>query len=315
MEKRTVIITGGNSGLGYQCAKNITMNNKDYTVIIACRNLEKASVAKKSLQQETGNSNIFTLDLDLSSLESIRKFYYIFCNEKYPPLYALVCNAGLTPKGIEYTQDGFEKAFGVNHLGHYLLANLMLGQMVDNGRIAFVSSGTHNPPKFFPYDTPFFTNAKQLAYPEVNADLKQIPSTLRYATTKLCNILCAYEMASRIKTETNKNITVNAFNPGIMTDTNLSSFSNPALLSVVTTLMNLFAKVIGRQSDSKKSGKILADLITGNQYERSTGKYYDRGEEVKSSGPSYDKTAAKSLWIESAELVRLKQSESILSVT
>src|SRR5262245_51543981 len=111
LEKRTVVITGGNSGLGYQCAMNIA-SNEGYVVIIACRNPEKANTARESLQQETGNSNIYALELDLASLESIRKFYESFKREKYPPLYGLVCNAGLSLVGKEYTQDGFAMTFG-----------------------------------------------------------------------------------------------------------------------------------------------------------------------------------------------------------
>ena len=314
MEKRTVVITGGNSGLGYQCAKKIALNSKAYSVVIACRNPEKAMAAKKSLQQETGNSSIYALELDLASLDSIRDFCGVFYRKKYPPLYALVCNAGLGPRGDEYTNDGFEMAFGVNHLGHYLLVNLMLKHMVSNGRIVFVSSGTHDPPNIFPYATPVFTNARQLAYPDQIQNNASI--LLRYATSKLCNILCAYETASRLAVETDKHITVNAFNPAIMADTNLSSISsNPVLRAAVMGFMNLFGAILGRLSNSRKSGKALSALITESQYAHSTGKYYDRGKEVKSSGPSYDKTAAKNLWIESAELVNLKQSESILSIT
>ena len=90
MEKRTVVITGGNSGLGYKCAKNIAVSDKDYTVVIACRNPDKAATATKSVQQETGTPNIYTLVLDLASLESIRGFNNVFCQEKYPPLYSLL---------------------------------------------------------------------------------------------------------------------------------------------------------------------------------------------------------------------------------
>ncbi len=314
MEKRTVVITGGNSGLGYQCARNIAMNNKDYMVVIACRNPDKAAAAKKSLQQETGNPHIHTLELDLASLDSIRSFYDVFCHEKYPPLYALVCNAGLGPRGTGYTKDGFEMTFGVNHLGHYLLANLMLNQMVSSGRIVFVSSDTHKPPKFFP--APVFVNARQLAYPEKNDGAQSSAAMQRYPISKLCNILCTYEMATRLVAETDKHITVNAFNPGLMTDTNFVPISgNPVSKVVMTGLMSLFGGILGRLGSSKKSGKALAALIIDSQYEYSTGKYFDRGKEVKSSGPSYDKTAARNLWTESVELVKLGQDESILSIT
>jgi NAD(P)-dependent dehydrogenase (short-subunit alcohol dehydrogenase family) len=226
----------------------------------------------------------------------------------------LVTYMGNTLDIYKYTNDGFEMTFGVNHLGHFLLANLMLKQMVNNGRIVFVSSDTHEPPKFFPYTAPVFSNAKVLAYPDINGEVKSGTIMLRYPTSKLCNILCAYEMAARIASETDKNITVNAFNPGLMTDTNFTSSGNKVTRAILVGIMKVLAAIIGRLGSSKKSGKELAALITDSQYNNSTGKYFDRGKEVKSSAPSYDKTAARNLWIESAELVKLRQDETILSI-
>jgi len=311
MEKRTVVITGGNSGLGYQCAKYIAINDKNYIVVIACRNPQKAKNAVENLRSETGNPSIYSLGLDLASLESIRKFYYDFCKEEYPPLYGLVCNAGLSSRNTEYTKDGFELTFGVNHLGHYLLSNLLLKQMAKNGRVVFVSSDTHDPSKYFPFPAPIFTNAERLAYPEKDGGGKNNNLMMRYTASKLCNILCTYELAARLAAETASNITSNAFNPGFMPDTNLvPSAANPVVRVAMAGLMKPF----GGLGYSQKSGKALAALITDKQYERVTGKYYDRAEEVKSSEPSYDKAAAKKLWDESAELVSLSQSETLFTV-
>ena len=82
MEKRTVIVTGGNSGLGYQCAKNIAMKDKDYTLVLACRNPEKAAKAIQDIKTETGNKNIFSVALDLASLDSVRTFKELYKKEK-----------------------------------------------------------------------------------------------------------------------------------------------------------------------------------------------------------------------------------------
>ncbi len=71
---KTIIITGGNSGLGYECARNIANESKDYHVLIACRNLQKASKAIQAIMVETGNPNISAMELDLSSLASVRNF-------------------------------------------------------------------------------------------------------------------------------------------------------------------------------------------------------------------------------------------------
>ncbi len=287
MAKRTIVITGGNSGLGYQCAKNIAMQSKDNTVVIACRNRDKAATATERLRSETKNPNVYALELDLASLESVRSFYKAFSRQKFPPLYALVCNAGLNRSVSEHTKDGFEMIFGVCHLGHYLLANLLLGQMVSNGRIVFVSSDMHKPPKVFSSSTPSFTNAHRLAFPENEDTAQRNGLMLRYPMAKLCNILCVHEMASRLAAETDKHITVNAFNPGLMTDTNfMSQPASKVTRAVMRGLMTLFGAALGRLGSATKSGKSLADLVTNPQYEGCTGKYYDRGKDVKSSGPS-----------------------------
>ena len=125
MEKRTVIVTGGNSGLGYQCAKNIAMKDKNYTLVLACRNPEKAAKAIQDMKAETENENIYSVALDLASLESVRAFKELYKKESFPPLYSIVCNAGLNRTPLEYTKDGFEMTFGVCHLGHFLLVNEM----------------------------------------------------------------------------------------------------------------------------------------------------------------------------------------------
>jgi NAD(P)-dependent dehydrogenase (short-subunit alcohol dehydrogenase family) len=92
MEK-TIIITGGNSGLGYKCAQNIAKSHKAYHVVIACRNAERASDAVERLQAESGNPNVSHLLLNLASLESVRKFAKTFQQAELPPLYGIVCNA------------------------------------------------------------------------------------------------------------------------------------------------------------------------------------------------------------------------------
>lgn len=282
------------------------MNSQDYTVVIACRNIGKAAIAQKNLRQETGNPNIYALKLDLASLKSVRNFYKDFCHEKYPPLYALVCNAGVHSTGhLAYTEDGFEEAFGVNHLGHYLLVNLMLNQMIDNGRIIFVTSDMHDFPKFPSSLKPVFKNSRSLAYPHESCE------DYGYSASKLCNILCTYEMSNRLASETDKHITVNAFNPGFMPDTRLSEIMGP----FIPRLISIFAWIIGSSSNAKRSGKALAAMITDNRYEHTTGTYNDRGKITKSSKASYDKEAARRLWVESAEMVKLRQDESVLSTT
>lgn len=312
MKKQTVIITGGNSGLGYQVAQNIAMDHQ-YTVIIACRNQAKAQAAVTTLKNDTANSEIFAMTLDLSSFASIRAFNQAFSAANFPPLFGLVCNAGLNPTTLQYTKDGVETTFGVNYLGHYLLTNLLLDKIVDNGRIAFVSSDTHQPPRILPIDEPAFKDIEPLAHPSQN-DLSQRHAAMnRYPMSKLCNILCAYELSAKLQQETDKHILVNAFNPGLMANTNFNGVNNRIANAIMSVFMNAFGAALGRLGNAKSSGKALAEMITSPKYDGQTAKYIDRGTAKQSSDASYDKQAATKLWHQSAQLVGLTSDETIVS--
>lgn len=306
MGKKTVIITGGNSGLGYQCAKNIAKSNPNYHILLACRNIKKADTATEMLKSETGNPNISTMELDLASLSSIRMFYDTFSKANLPPLYAVVCNAGISAGGVPgetYTKDGYEMIFGVSHLGHFLLTNLLLNLMGKIGRIVFVSSDMHNPPPFF---------RLKLVYDNAKAISSHGPGMLQYCTSKLCNIYCSYEMARLIATQIDRQITVNAFNPGAMSDTNFIRIEGNILLQwIMRGFSRVMGVISGKPSSSVKSGAILASLITEPALDTMSGKYLDRGKDIKSSPLSYNKDNARELWETSMELSKLSQSETI----
>jgi NAD(P)-dependent dehydrogenase (short-subunit alcohol dehydrogenase family) len=295
--ERTFIITGGNSGLGYQCAKNIASENTDNHVVIASRNLEKSQKSATTLAGETGNPHIHALSLNLASLASVRNFCKTVEDSDLPPLYGLVCNAIAGSSGkTAYTEDGFELTFGTGHLGHFLLANLLLKNMQSDGRIVFVSSDQHNPPKWLlKMDYP---DVLELAYP------KNSSHAMRYSATKLSNIYCTYEMAERIKSGTNKNITINAFNPAFMADTGLGGHAKTVGEKIATHLAPLIARLMGLHSSAEKSGKLLAAMMTDAQFEGITGKYFDRGKEIPSSVLSYNKENAVNLWEKSMELTQ-----------
>jgi len=146
---QTAIVTGGNSGLGYECARAIAAASSQWQVVIASRDHAKSNEAARSLAAETENQYVVAMDLDLGSLASVRRFAADFASDAMPPLKAIVCNAGVQIiSGLTFNRDGFETTFAVNHLGHFLLVNLLLGQFVPPARIVIVSSGTHNPDQF-----------------------------------------------------------------------------------------------------------------------------------------------------------------------
>ena len=163
------------------------------------------------------------MTLELASLTAIRQFTQDLAAADLPSLGALVCNAGVqVVTGTTTTTDGFEMTFGVNHLGHFLLANLLLPRCVPCGRIIVVSSDTHDPAARTGMPAPAYPSAEQLARAApVPAGVKVgAIGRQRYTTSKRCNVLCAYEFARRLHARQSA-ITVNAFNPGLMLDTGL----------------------------------------------------------------------------------------------
>ena len=314
---KTVIITGGNTGLGYQCAINIAASDQNYTVVILCRNLDKANQAVKKMMQKTGNKNIYAMELDLASLASVRSFFERFIKLGYLPIHAVVCNAGVQiVNQTVYTKDGFEMTFGVNHLAHFLLVNLLLNKMSDTGRIVFVSSGTHDPLQKTGLPEPRYANARQIAFQNgtVENNSPAYVGRLRYTTSKLCNLYCAYELAERIRTDTEMFITVNAFDPGMMPGTGLASsynFIQRFAWKYILPILTLFMRNV---NSVNKSGKALSELVTNPQFDLISGKYFEGTKEIKSSSLSYSKENAKDLWNTSIELVRLQQNETIFSL-
>lgn len=218
-----------------------------------------------------------------------------------------------------FTKDGFEATFGVNHLGHFLLTNLLLGSFSDAGRILFVSSGTHDPSQNTGIAEPVYENARLLAYPNDTKSVQTMMSMIRlgqrrYTTSKLCNILCAYELDERIRTQTKKSIAVNSFNPGQMAGTGFSRTFPP----IVRIISNFIVPFLGlfkpNSTNTEKSGVALATLVMAREYQSISGRYFDGTHEMKSSELSYNKEVRRDLWRTSSELTGLTTEEAVLSI-
>ncbi len=139
---KTIIVTGGNSGIGYEAA--LQFARKRATTILACRNLDKANAAAAQIVASNPGATVEVMELDLSSLASIRNFADAF-HKSRRNLDALVNNAGVMALPYRKTVDGFEMQFGTNHLGHFALTGLLLDALLaaDGARVVNVSSGAH----------------------------------------------------------------------------------------------------------------------------------------------------------------------------
>ena len=197
LDGKTVIITGGNSGIGLETA--VDLAKRQARVILACRSVEKGEKAVADVKKRSGNDNVVFVQLDLASLDSVRDFAAKILEEQAQQIDILINNAGvmMIPER-RLTKDGFEMQFGTNHLGHFLLTNLLLDHIkkAPSARIVNVSS---------------------LAYHGGVIDINDLNSERSYAPiatyckNKLANILFTRGLAKRLQ---GTNVTVNAVHPG-----------------------------------------------------------------------------------------------------
>ena len=139
---KTIIVTGGNSGIGYEAA--LQFARKGAEVILACRNMQKAGAADAQITAMYPSAKVEPMALDLSNLSSIREFASAY-RARHRTLDILVNNAGVMALPYSRTADGFEMQFGTNHLGHFALTGLLLEPLLaaDHARVVNVSSGAH----------------------------------------------------------------------------------------------------------------------------------------------------------------------------
>lgn len=317
-DTQTVIITGGNTGLGYACALALARTHPTWHIVIASRNAGAPAAAQR-LTEETGNSHIHVLPLDLASLASVRMFAAQFAAMNLPPLGALVCNAGIQiVSSTTYTADGFETTFGVNHLGHFLLINLLLPQIRQPGRIVLVASGTHDPnepiAKMIGGYAPRFRDPQAMAFPERFPDPAEqgeravLTGRHRYGTSKLCNILLAYELDRRLR-EADSTVTINAFDPGLMPGTNLAREADGVTRFAWNRLLPLLSDRVPHINRVQTSGANLARLVDDPALAGVSGKYVAGRSPIASSAESYDQEKARQLWEGSLDLVGLHHED------
>jgi NAD(P)-dependent dehydrogenase (short-subunit alcohol dehydrogenase family) len=187
------IITGGNTGIGYETAKSLAMMGARVT--LACRDQKRGEHAVAKLREETNSFLIDVLPLDLASLRSIREFADLY-QTKNPQLNILINNAGVmrTP-GLLRTADGFEMQIGVNHIGHFYLTNLLLPQMIHT---ASKNSGETYPCRV--------VNVASLAHTRGTIDLEDLNWNRRkyntgdaYSQSKLANVLFTNELNKQVE--------------------------------------------------------------------------------------------------------------------
>ena len=192
---KVVIVTGANTGIGK--ATVLDLAKRGGKIYLACRSEEKGIAALNEIKEATGNENLHFLALDLTSLDSVREFSKKF-HELETRLDILINNAGLLSP-LERTKEGFEINMGVNHLGHFLLTNLLLDLLKVSApsRIVVVSSDLHR--------------VGNIDKENFNSDKSFAGSVRAYGNSKLANILFTRKLSKMLQ---GTGVTVNSLCPG-----------------------------------------------------------------------------------------------------
>ena len=282
LSRKTMVVTGGNSGLGLSAVKALTA--KGATVIMASRSIPKAENARSEVLKTNPNAKIDIMELDLADLSSIHNFSDQF-HKRYSQLDILFNNAGIMMVPYGFTKDGFEKQTGTNHLGHFALTGLLLDilKSTPHSRVVTVSSIAHKRGEMDTDDL-LFGNGK--GYTSMKA----------YGRSKLSNLLFAYEL-QRFFEKNNIDCMSLSAHPGV-SDTNLFNHAMPKwALKTLKPLASLFIQPADMG--------VLPELRAGLDPQAKGGQFYgpDGHREIKgypvpveSTTASHNQIDARKLW-------------------
>ena len=279
MKNKTVIVTGGNAGIGYETALGIAKLGA--TTYIISRDETKAKAAVEQLKAESHNLAIDYFIADFSSQKSVRQVAERI-KQKLTVIDVLVNNAGGVYPSFALSEDGLEMTIATNHFGPFLLTNLLLPliEKSSEGRIVNVSSRSHYRGKI---DFESFT--KEKGYFVMKA----------YEQSKLANVLFSAELAERLKS---KNISVNSLHPGVV-KTDIGKKGTPAYIRWFWSMFTFLGGI--SVEDGAKTSIYLA---SSDEVKNVTGKYFDLCKIKEESGLAKDKNLAKQLWAETERLIQ-----------
>ncbi|XP_055504819.1 WW domain-containing oxidoreductase isoform X2 [Leucoraja erinacea] len=202
---KVVIVTGANSGIGYETARSLALHGAH--VVLACRNRARAAEATQKILEEWHKAKVEAMILDLASLQSVQQFAEAF-KAKNLSLHVLICNAAAFGSPWQLTVDGLETTFQVNHLGHFYLVQLLQDVLRRSipARVIIVSSESHR-----------FTDIKdssgKVDFSLLSPAKKDYWAMLAYNRSKHCNILFSNELNRRLSPH---GVTSNTLHPGNM---------------------------------------------------------------------------------------------------
>jgi retinol dehydrogenase 12 len=287
LEGRIALVTGATSGIGQETAVGLAARGAQ--VVLVGRDRARAEAARKDVSERSGNPRVDVLLADFASLDAVRGLAREFC-ERYPALHLLVNNAGIAMTERVLTVDGYESTLAVNHLAPFLLTHLLRERLLASGpaRIVNVASDAH---RFVPGGFDFADPMAERGF--------RFPRTVTgmrvYGLSKLANILFTFELARRLE---GTSVTTNAVHPGGVA-TRLGT-NNPGLLGKVIPLaMRPFFKTPAQGAETSLY------VATAPELESTSGRYFADCKEHQPNGAARDAGAARRLWNQSCEWVRV----------
>ncbi|KAJ2944683.1 hypothetical protein O0L34_g4040 [Tuta absoluta] len=288
-EGKVVVITGANTGIGKEAAWEFA--KRGAKVFMACRDMEKCETTRKEIVIETSNKFVYCRPCDLASTTSIRQFVQRFKSEE-PYLHILVNNAGVFEPKEKITADGFETQLGVNHLGHFLLTNLLLDNLKASApsRVIIVSDTAHRRGIINKEDLNMTSSKDKAAM---------------YAQSKLANVLFARELARRLL---DSNIAVAAVDPGL-TSTDLTR-NMPMMKSVTRFIIYpLFWPVM---KTPRLGAQVIIHAALDDKLQQCCGDYLKDMKKVEPSAEAQDYELALWLWKVSEKWTKLHEHQQLL---
>jgi NAD(P)-dependent dehydrogenase (short-subunit alcohol dehydrogenase family) len=286
---RTAVITGGNSGIGFEAAR--VLAGRGARLILGCRDQGKAHDAVTRIRAAAPGADVRVVPLDLASLESVRVAAGQI-RSACEGIDLLINNAGVMMPPYGRTADGFELQFGINHLGHFALTGLLIDRLaaLPGARVVTVSSNSH-------------------AGGQINFDDLQSEHRYRrvagYGQSKLANLMFTYELQRRLDSAGSPTIAV-AAHPGL-TRTGLARY--------LSRVMTAFYVLVERPFAQRAAIGALGALRAATDPAVHGGEYYgpvrwrgERGypERISSSERSHDEGAQRRLWQESERLTGVR---------
>jgi NAD(P)-dependent dehydrogenase (short-subunit alcohol dehydrogenase family) len=282
MKDKVVVVTGSNVGIGLETAAGVAA--LEATTVLACRNRAKAQAAAKEVTRRTWNDDVHVVSLDLADLASVRQAAEEVLT-RWRHVDVLVNNAGGTWSARRQTAQGFEYTFGVNHLGHFYLTNLLLDRLRSTGsaRIVNVTSVGHHAAR---HGMRFEDLQSERRYDAMEA----------YCRSKLANVLFTRQLARRLE-DAGSGATVNAVHPGPVR----SSFGMDGDLH---GFMGFGMRLVRPFEISPKRGaKTSIHLATSPDVAGKTGMYWVRSKPGHMSRQARNDEAAARLWDVSGRLL------------